>query len=146
MEGGTSQFQMVLDVTQAPKKILVCQWEPRLSVMQAILIYGVHRSIYTQWFYTVYWQLKQIKQKIKTVTKKDCKNKLLKLGDHYRYLEDGYVPGEALHSLGQLPALQALLHRHVMEVLMELHRWGERGQGTRVLHSVFTHICPRAQH
>lgn len=37
-------------------------------------------------------------------------------------LEDGDVPGEALHGLVQLPSLQPLLHRQIVKVLVELHR------------------------
>ena len=47
------------------------------------------------------------------------------------YLQDGDVPGEALHRLVELPPFQTLLHRQLLEVLVELHRCsrGRREEG-----------------
>lgn len=43
------------------------------------------------------------------------------LSEHY--LQDGDVPREALRCLVQFPALQALLHCQVAQVLVKFHGW-----------------------
>lgn len=42
---------------------------------------------------------------------------------YFRYLEDGDVPGEALHSFAQLASLQSLLLPKSRKILMEVHAW-----------------------